>query len=128
MTTEQLAGEFDRETKTTRTFLERLPPDQLDWRPHPKSFTARGLGSHVIDCIRWVEPIFAGDELDFDPATYRPFQAASLDDVLTGFDHIVVAASAALARTDSAALVAPWRLKIRGDDRKHLGSISGVSG
>ena len=52
MTIDSLAMEFEREARTTRRLLERLPGDQLDWRPHEKSFTARGLASHVVDCVR----------------------------------------------------------------------------
>jgi hypothetical protein len=35
-----LLAEFTDDTATARRHLERLPPDQLAWRPHPKSSTA----------------------------------------------------------------------------------------
>ena len=66
-----LIAEFDKETRTTRRLLERIPADRFDWRPHPKSFIAGGLASHIVDCVGWVESIFSSDELDIDPATFR---------------------------------------------------------
>jgi hypothetical protein len=54
-----LLAELTHETATARRHLERLPPDQLAWRPHPKSSTAGRLASHLVDCIRWVEPIWS---------------------------------------------------------------------
>ena len=29
-----MLGEFEHEARTTRKFLERVPPDKLGWRPH----------------------------------------------------------------------------------------------
>lgn len=42
-----LLAELDREAKTTRRVLERVPPDQLSWKPHPKSMTLGQLAGHV---------------------------------------------------------------------------------
>jgi hypothetical protein len=39
--------EFERELVTTRKFLERVPADQLNWRPHEKSMTAGQLALHI---------------------------------------------------------------------------------
>src|SRR4051812_5456318 len=38
-----LLAEFEQEARTTRKFLERLPADQLAWRPHAKSMSAGQL-------------------------------------------------------------------------------------
>jgi uncharacterized damage-inducible protein DinB len=51
-----LLAEFTHEAATARKHLERLPAEQFEWRPHAKSFTAGQLASHIVDCIRWVEP------------------------------------------------------------------------
>lgn len=111
---DSLVAEFGRETQTTRKHLERLPDDKLDWRPHEKSFTARGLASHIVECVGWVESIFGKDEVDFNPATYRPYQAASVADLLKTFDEKVARGQQVLAGADDASLAQPWRLKIMG--------------
>ena len=109
-----LIAEFEHETRTTRRHLERLPDDQLGWRPHPKSFTAAGLACHLVDCVRWTHAIFAMDELDMDPATYETCQATSVAGLLESFDGDVARGREALAGASDAAVLAPWRLKIRG--------------
>ena len=34
---EAILQELEQEARTTRRVLERVPDDQLDWRPHDKS-------------------------------------------------------------------------------------------
>jgi uncharacterized damage-inducible protein DinB len=113
-TIKSLTSEFEHEAQTTRKHLERLPKDKLEWRPHQKSFTAVGLASHIVDCIGWGDSIFRLEEIDFDPATYKPYQATSTADLLKTFDEKVMACQQALANTDDTMLAQPWRLKIQG--------------
>lgn len=111
---EILSNEFAHEAKTTRRMLERLPADKLDWRPHAKSFTAIGLASHIVECLGWTETILTQDDLDIDPATYRPYQATSVDGLLERFDDRVAAGQRALAAVTDADLEQPWSFKIMG--------------
>jgi len=111
---ESLTMEFEHEAQTTRKHLERLPGDKLDWRPHEKSFTARGLASHIVSCVGWADSIFNRDELDMDPATYKPYQATSVADLLKTFDDKVADCKQALAAATDATITQPWRLKIMG--------------
>ena len=37
----------------TRRLLERLPADDLDWKPHPKSRSIGELATHVTELPRW---------------------------------------------------------------------------
>ena len=109
-----LIDEFGHEARTTRPHLERLPNDKLDWRPHRKSFTAGGLGSHIVECVGWAESIFLADECVFDPATFVPFAATSVDELLQAFDDRVARGAALLSRVSDAELARPWRLVMRG--------------
>jgi uncharacterized damage-inducible protein DinB len=111
---DSLLAEFAHETQTTRKHLERLPNDQLDWRPHAKSFTAGQLASHMVDCIRWTESIFAADELDMDPSAYRPFRATSVAALLETFDSEAVKATQVMASAADTSVTQPWRLKMHG--------------
>jgi uncharacterized damage-inducible protein DinB len=114
MTVDSLIKEVDSETRTTRRHLERLPDEKLDWRPHDKSFSVRELASHIVECIRWAESILAKDELDMDPIAYKPYQAASVGDLLKTFDEDVARCKQALAGASDAMMTQPWRLKLRG--------------
>ena len=109
-----LTKEFAHETKTTRRHLERLPSDKFAWRPHQKSFTAIELASHIVECVQFAEPIMASGELNFESATYRPFVAASLDDLLTAFDAAVDNGKAALTGCPETSVDDPWQFKING--------------
>jgi uncharacterized damage-inducible protein DinB len=111
---DSIAMEFEHEAQTTRRHLERLPNDKLDWRPHEKSFTARGLASHIVECTGWADSIFNMDELDIDPATYKSYLATSVDDLLKAFDDKVADGTRILAGVADTDLVQPWRLKVMG--------------
>ena len=101
----------------TRAFLQRIPPGQWHWRPHPKSFTVGGLAAHLVDCVRWVESIVPLDELDIDPTTFRPCSAGSLEELLALYDAAVATGTFLLSQTDTATMTGPWRLKLRGKTR-----------
>jgi len=111
---DSLIAEFERESQTTRRHLERLPDDKLDWRPHEKSFTAGGLASHIAELISWADSILNLDELDIDPATYKPYQASSVADLLKTFDDNVGACRQVLAGAADATLEQSWRFKMMG--------------
>lgn len=111
-TIDSLRTEFEHEARTTRRHLERVPDDKLDWRPHPKSFTVRGLASHLVECVGWAGAILGADEFDVNPATYNGYRAASVADLLSAFDAKVGGGQGLLARLNDADLSQPWRLKI----------------
>ncbi len=112
-----MATEFEHEARATRRYLERLPPDKLDWRPHRKSSPAGALASHLVECIGWVEPICTQDELDLDPSKWTSYQAATVPDLLHAFDRAVDKSRQALATMTDESLLTPWRFKIRGRQR-----------
>jgi uncharacterized damage-inducible protein DinB len=111
---DSLIAEFEHEMQTTRKHLERLPEDKLEWRPHRKSFTAAGLASHITEMVSWIDAILNRDEIDFDPATYKPYVAASVADLLKTFDDNVGKGRQALVGATDDTLQQPWRLKIMG--------------
>jgi uncharacterized damage-inducible protein DinB len=109
-----LLAEFAHETATARKHLERLPTEQFEWRPHPKSSTAGQLASHMVDCIRWIEPTFGADELDMDPSAYKPFAAKSTAALLETFDSEVAKAKQVMVGAADTSATQPWRLKMHG--------------
>jgi uncharacterized damage-inducible protein DinB len=109
-----LAKQFHQETKTTRKHLERLPNDKLEWRPHEKSYTAGALASHIVECINWTSDIFTKNEVNFDPATYKPYIAASTSELLEAFEKAVADGKQVLAGVDDEAAMRMWSLKIGG--------------
>ena len=113
-TIDSLLKEFEHEAQTTRKHLERLPDDKLEWRPHEKSFTAAGLASHIVECVGWTVDIFKKNEVNFDPATYKPYLAKSTEELLKTFDDNVAKGKEALAAATEESLAQPWSLKVKG--------------
>lgn len=113
-TIDSLIAEFEHEAQTTRKHLERLPEDKRDWRPHERSFTAVALASHITEMLGWTETIVNQDGLDFDPSTYKPYQASSVADLLKTFDDNVAKSKQALAGASDDTLSQSWSIKIAG--------------
>jgi uncharacterized damage-inducible protein DinB len=111
---DSLMEEFEHEAQTTRKHLARLPENKLDWRPHEKSFTAGALASHITELVTFTDAIFNQDELDFDPATYKPYIATSLADLIKTFDDNVAKGKQALAGATDDILAQSWSFKIMG--------------
>lgn len=114
-TIDSLIAEFDHEAQTTRKYLERLPEDKQDWQPHAKSFTAIGLAGHITEMMGWAEIILKEDWMDFDPVTYKPYQPASLAELLRTFDDNVARTKKAFAAATDDTLGQLWSFRIMGE-------------
>jgi uncharacterized damage-inducible protein DinB len=123
-----LRSEFGHEAGTARRQLERLPEDRLTWRPHPKSFTAGMLGSHLVECLGWIDPVFAADHFDMDPAAYWSFNAASTAGLLDAFDRRVAACKERLSDVTDADLLRTWRFSLMGKVRREIPRIQAYHG
>lgn len=113
----QLAlGDFEQEMAQTRRVLERVPDDQIDFKPHPKSFSLGQLAAHLATLPQWLVSIVTAD--DFDLATVERGDPASQprtrDALLAKFDESAAAVRAALDGADDQALLATWTLR-KGD-------------
>jgi uncharacterized damage-inducible protein DinB len=108
-----LLPEFDREMTTTRKVLERVPEDRLAWKPHPTSFSAGDLATHVATIPMWGEMTLARDDLDLGGAG-RAAPISSRAELLAMFDKHAAGTRAALTGKTDAELMAPWTLKNSG--------------
>src|SRR5512138_2784232 len=62
-------ADFAAEHAATRLMLSRVPEQQLDWRPHPKSRTLGELATHVAEIPNRGAAILTLDHVD---TTTRP--------------------------------------------------------
>ena len=108
-----LLMEFDHEMGTTRRLLDRMPDEQLGWKPHEKSMSLGGLATHLSNLPNWGTTIL--NDASYDLATAPPNLSAgsSRAEILASFDRAVAHTRAALDKTDEA-LADRWTLK-RGD-------------
>jgi uncharacterized damage-inducible protein DinB len=115
--TELFLGELEREGKSTRKVLERVPEGKNSWKPHEKSMNLGYLAALVAQMPAWVDMMINTDELDLgapDSGKFRPLEQASTKDLLALFDVSVDKASKALAGTTEEHLMKPWGFKMRG--------------
>jgi hypothetical protein len=111
---ELLLPEFDHEMKTTRITLERVPFDQKDFAPHPKSMLLGKLAPHVAELAGFGATILTSPELDFSkggPRPRPPFESAGM---LKAFDENVALTRAALQNTKDDAWMQNWKLSFQG--------------
>ncbi len=110
---EGLLAELEHEMSNTRRTLERVPSDQLGWRPHERSFTLGELASHVARISSWIPTTLQQDFFDLaSPEANAPFQVpAATEGILELFDENLAAARAALAGADDAAMGETWTLR-----------------
>lgn len=110
----KMLGEFDHEMANTRKTLERLPEDQLEFRPHEKSWTLREIAGHVAQVPSWLTMTLQTSELD----VAGPFPERKLDtkaDILAIFDAALADARPALEKASHDDLMAVWTMKM-GDE------------
>lgn len=105
---EMMLQELEQEAATTRRVLERVPGDQLAWRPHPRSFSLGQLALHVATAPGAIAEM----------ATRSPYQVpqfsqaspASAAELLQALDESLDKARRVLRSLDDAAMGGLWRL------------------
>jgi uncharacterized damage-inducible protein DinB len=114
---ETLLPEFDQEMANTRKVLERVPDDELDWQPHPKSHTIGWNANHLANLPDWLVHALTTPELDIAPVGGKPYSyptATSGREILEMFDRNVTAAREAITRTNEEHMAQPWTLSHAG--------------
>lgn len=109
---EAFIPEFEREMATTRKVIERIPDDKLGFRPHPKSWTAAELVTHIVQIPTWGQTTMATDEFDFAPGGKQyesPAAFTETKSALAEFDKNVAACLAAMDR-DDAYYLGEWKM------------------
>jgi uncharacterized damage-inducible protein DinB len=113
---EMLLPEFDREAAMTRKTLERVPDDRLEWRPHEKSTTMRGLTTHLSNLLSWAVHTVEKDSIDIAPGgvPVRAEPIKSVADALEAFDRNAAAARSAIEGATDERLAGAWTLFANG--------------
>jgi uncharacterized damage-inducible protein DinB len=111
---ESILPEFDHETATTRTLLERVPADKAEWKPHAKSMSLGQLAMHIANLPRWASITLERTEFDPNPPDGARVTAPAYESgtkLLQTYDANVSAARALLVRTTDAEFMVQWALK-----------------
>jgi MerR family transcriptional regulator, thiopeptide resistance regulator len=89
-TVETCMAEFDQEMANSRKMLERVPENELAWKPHEKSFTLGKLANHVAAIPVGITFVITGQGS-------KPSEAATTVELIEAFDQRVAAAREAIA-------------------------------
>jgi len=120
---------FDHIVQGTKVHLAAIPDDKLDWRPHPKSWTAGEIGSHLANLPGWTVPTLTLDELDVAPVDGEgPKQPEyhSSAEMVAAFEENTAAARSAIESTSDDTFMSNWTMLAGGVERFSMPKISVV--
>ena len=103
-----LLQELEQEAKTTRRVLERVPNDQLGWRPHEKARTLGELSWHVATVPGNIAELAV--ESASQVKNVPEFSPAHASELVSALDQSVSKAKRVLHGMDDATLNSPLRL------------------
>jgi|SRR5581483_5887507 len=112
--TNELVGELQQESATTRRVLERVPSEKLTWRPHDKSMTLGQLAMHVATIPAGITQLAQRDSFDTSEANFAPPQPSNAREILEAFDAGMKTANAYVSGLDGDAASKTWRLTAQG--------------
>jgi uncharacterized damage-inducible protein DinB len=108
-----LLPEYDHEMAVTRRVLERVPEDQLDFKPHPKSMSMRRLANHIAEIAYWGFTVLDDESFDVAPPDGPAYVSPDLgtrQEILEHFDTNVAKTRALLEKLPDEALRPTWSL------------------
>jgi len=114
---ESILPEFDHETATTRTLLERVPESQAGWKPHADTPPLGELAMHIACLPAWTSIALERKEFDPNPPDGQRMTSPAFESsrqLLRVYDENVAAARALLTRTSDAEFLVQWTLKNSG--------------
>jgi len=112
--TQPLLDELHVEAQATRRMLERVPGDQLAWRPHPKSMSLGQLALHTARLPGDLCQVISLTGFDAQQANFDPPAATTSAELLTALDAAVTQAESYLSGLDDQAMESDWTLTNRG--------------
>src|SRR4051812_26614750 len=108
---EMLLAEMDREMKTTRRLLERVPDDKLDFKPHEKSNALGWLANHVVGLVRFPKLIATGDGVDLMKFP-RQAEVKTTPELLSLLESNIEQARAAITTVSDDDMQQTWTLRM----------------
>jgi uncharacterized damage-inducible protein DinB len=106
-----LLKEMEQEAQTTRKFLQRVPNDKFDWKPHAKSMTVQRLATHIAELPSWVSMTFDTTELDFAKNEYKPVEIKNTEELLEYFEKNLADAKSHFENATEEDLLPNWTLR-----------------
>lgn len=107
----RISKQLEEEVITTRNMLSRVPDDQFNWQPHPKSMTLLRLATHVAELPSWIGMVLDTSELDFAQNPDVPVPIQNNRELMDYFEKNVEDARAHLKTAKEEQLSDSWSLR-----------------
>lgn len=104
--TDRLLAELRAEAATTRRVLERVPEDQLCWKPHEKSMSLGQLALHMAWLPQGIAMLVSELSIEFPEIPLD--QPRSRSEILDALDRSVATAAEKLSEWGADGLAADW--------------------
>lgn len=120
MTTQQAIAALDQIVAASKSVLEAVPDDRLDWRPHEKSWTMKSLAAHVANIPSWAGPTLALSEFDISPKDGAPPPQPSYEsvaEIVQALEDNAAQARSVLEDATDEDLQSPWTMLVGGEAR-----------
>lgn len=102
--------QFIEEGNTTRKMLSRVPQEQFNYQPHPKSMDMKRLATHIADLPGWIHMTFTTDEIDFAKPYEQPV-INTQQDLMEYFEKRYQDGLSTLVPENEKVLGKPWTLR-----------------
>jgi uncharacterized damage-inducible protein DinB len=113
---EALLAELEQEAATTQLFLEAVPVDKLDWRPHERSMTLGQLALHVAGLPGGICELAVREGVDVAQVDFSPPAPSSGDELLPTLAESVEKARSTLLELDEDSMMQGWTLLSEGEE------------
>lgn len=110
---ESILTEMEREAVTTRRVLERVPEDQLSYKPHPKSMSLGTLALHIANIPGAIAGLASGDDMT-SPPNFSPPEATGTAQILEALDASLAQARELLTAMDDERATSFWTMSNQG--------------
>jgi uncharacterized damage-inducible protein DinB len=121
-------GDLANELVGTRRVLERVPEDQLEWRPHARSMSLGELTTHLVNLLFWQNLVLEREELDLDAVPSMRSVIASRTEWLDEFDRNAAKLQELLDAAGDAELSGMWTLRKGGHSVFTLPRVAALRG
>lgn len=109
-----MLNEIREEAGITKRILERVPPDQLSWKPHPKSMSLGQLALHIASVPGGIAKLAQVNEFDVAQANFNPPSPKNVEEINLALDQSIRAAEDCIQGLTEEAAMADWRLMANG--------------
>ena len=102
--------ELEQEVETTRKFLNLVPDEKFDWKPHEKNMSMKELSVHIAEIPGWIETALSTDVMDFADG-YEPTSVENYKDLLELLEESVEKSKKALNAAHEDDLLPDWTMR-----------------